>query len=626
MNLESMDIAQEKCEKLKELFPEAFAEGKVDFEQLKRSLGEWVDPDKERFGLVWPGKAKCMKVIQQPSIATLKPDRDESVNFNDTENLFIEGDNLEVLKLLQKSYFGKVKMIYIDPPYNTGKEFIYPDKYSETLDTYLEYTGQKDSEGRKFSTNTDTGGRYHSIWLNMMYSRLYLAKNLLQEDGVIFISIDDHEQSNLKLLCDQIFGQENFISQIVWEKIYTTKNDSSQLSDCHEYILCYTKNPDIRPIRLLPRTEEMDARYKNTDNDPRGHWKAIPLYAKGERKNGRYTITAPGGKDFDPEPNQHWLYRKEVVDQLIKDNRIYFGKSGNLQPNIKRFLTEVQQGTKSKTLWRHNDVGSNDSAKREARELFSGNSTPFDFPKPTRLIKRMLQLVTNENDDMVLDFFAGSATVAHAVMQLNAEDGGNRKYICVQLPELCDKKSEAFKAGYKNIADIGKERIRLAANKIETEQSSKLNLNGDTKLDLGFKVFKLAQSNFKVWDGNVTKIDNLGKQLDMHINHINAEATQEAILYELLLKSGFPLTTKVEKITLAAKEVYSIKNEEGRLLICLDKDLTQDVIDAIAEQNPQQVICLDEGFNKNDQLKANAVQTFKARSREEKSEIVFRTV
>lgn len=629
MKLTSLDIAAEKREQLKlalkELLPEATSQHGIDFDQLKRALGEWVEPGKERFGLQWPGKADCMKVIQQPSVATLKPAIDESVNFDTTENLFIEGDNLEVLKLLQKSYFGKVKMIYIDPPYNTGNEFIYPDKFAETLDTYLEYTGQKDNEGRKFSTNTDSQGRYHSRWLSMMHPRLYLAKNLLREDGIIFISIDDHESSNLKELCNQIFGEENFVSQIVWEKIYTTKNDSAQLSDCHEYILCYVKNLDMKPIGLLPRTEEMDARYKNIDSDPRGAWKAIPLYAKGERKNGRYKITAPGGKVFEPGPNQHWLYKEEVVLNLIKDNRIYFGKDGNSQPNVKRFLTEVQQGTKVKTLWKHSEVGSNDSAKREVRDLFEDQPMPFDFPKPTGLIKRMLQFTTtNSSEDIILDFFAGSGTTAHAVYQVNREDGGNRKFILVQLPEIVAEDSLSKQAGFSTIAEVTKERIRRSASKVKAQQDNLLENQVGVEVDYGFKVFKLDRSNFKVWEGSVEQIQNLEQQLSLHVEHIAKAATSDDILYELLLKSGFPLTTKVEKLKIANKEVFSI--EEGALLICLDKELTQPLIDALAEANPLQVICLDEGFKGNDQLKANAVQTFKARAQAEESEIVFRTV
>jgi adenine-specific DNA-methyltransferase len=360
-----------------------------------------VDPGKERYGMNWPGKADCFKIIQQPSIAALTPARDESIDFDTTENLFIEGDNLEVLKLLQKSYFGKVKMIYVDPPYNTGNDFIYPDDYSESLDTYLRYTGQIDNEGRKYSTNTETDGRFHSKWMNMMYPRLFLARNLLREDGVIFISIDDREVDNLKKVCNEVFGEQNLIAQVVWEKMYTTKNDSKMISDCHEYLLVYSKAIEAKPLCLLPRSEEADERYSNPDNDHRGPWKAIPLYAKGERTRGRYPIkSSKTGKIFELPPNKHWLYIEEDTLEMIQDNRIWFGQDGNSMPNVKRFLSEVQQGMKPKTLWKFSEVGSNDSAKREIKLLF-GENPPFDFPKPVTLMRQMLYLSNSKNEDNV---------------------------------------------------------------------------------------------------------------------------------------------------------------------------------------------------------------------------------
>ena len=620
VKLESMDIGEEKRKQLKTLFPEAFTEGKVDFEQLKRALGEWVEPGKERFGLNWPGKTECMKIIQEPSVATLKPARDESVNFDDTENLFIEGDNLEVLKLLQKSYFGKVKMIYIDPPYNTGKEFIYPDKYSETLDTYLEYTGQKDTNGYKFSTNTDTAGRYHSRWLNMMYPRLYLAKNLLREDGVIFISIDDHEQANLKALCDLILGEENFVANIIWQKKYSPQNDAKYFSDSHEHIICYVKNIEVFEIGLLSRSEEANSRYKNPDNDPRGQWKSSDLTRQEFRPKDYYEIVSPKtGKKFLPPKGNSWGRPKEKVEELIADKRIWFGPEGNSIPSLKRFLAEVKQGITPQTIWERKDVGDTQEGKKLIKEYF-GNTAIFETAKPPRLIERAFLTANVDDGDVILDFFAGSCATAEAAMKHDKK----LKFIMVQLPEACPEDSEPFKAGFFTIAEIGKERIRRAAQKIKEEQNNQLDLNGNSTLDLGFKVFKLSRSNFKVWEGDVEKIENLEQQLFDHIDHISGSSTPEDILYELLLKSGFPLTTRVEKLTLADKEVFSV--EEGALLICLDKDLTQEVIDAIADANPLQVICLDKGFKNNDQLKANAVQTFKARAQKEEDEIVFRTV
>ena len=620
VTLESMDIAEEKRARLKSLFPEVFTEDKVDFEQLQRVLGEWVDPGKERFGLSWPGKAECMKIIQQPSIATLKPARDESVNFDDTENLFIEGDNLEVLKLLQKSYFGKVKMIYIDPPYNTGKEFIYPDKYSETLDTYLEYTGQKDGDGHKFSTNTDAAGRYHSRWLNMMYPRLYLARNLLREDGGIFISIDDNEQDNLRKLCDEIFGEENFIASIIWEKVHTRKNSAKYFSISHEYILSYSKNKESWSRILLPRDKKNLSNYKNPDNHPKGPWKLDPVTAHNEY-NADYKITKPNGVILSRPQGRYWSFSEATIKQKIANNEIEWG-DGNSYPMIKRFLSEAQDGLVPVTLFDRKFAGDSSVSKKEIDSLLALKGI-FDYTKPSLLIRRLMQ-ITCSKDDIILDFFAGSGTLGHAALEHNKEQQTNCKYICVQLPEPCAEQSEAYKADYKTIADIGKERIRRAAKKIEKEQSSQLDLHSDTKPDLGFKVFKLARSNFKVWEGDTEKIENFEQQLFDHVDHIDDASEPEAILYELLLKSGFPLTTKVGKRTFFGKEVFSI--EQDALLICLDKNLTQEVIDAIADANPLQVICLDEGFKGNDQLKTNAVQTFKSRAQQEDGQIVFRTV
>jgi len=430
------NLFAERIEEFKQFFPEVVTEGKVDFDKMKMALGEEIDGKPERYTFTWAGKKDAIRLLQVPSRATLIPVKEESINFDTTQNIFIEGDNLEVLKLLWKPYFGKVKMIYIDPPYNTGEDLIYHDDYTDPLGAYLMLSAQKDLEGNLLTSNPETSGRFHSAWLSMMYPRLFLARQLLQEDGLIFASIDDSELCNLRMIMNEIFGEGNFITAIVWEKIYTIKNDSSLMSNSHEYILLYAKNRDYASIELLPRTEEMDSRYANPDNDPRGPWKPIPLYAKGERKRGRYEIKSPSGKSFFPEPNKHWLYIEEDTLKLIADNRIYFGKDGDSQPNIKRFLSEVQQGAKCRTLWGHDEVGSNDSAKREMKLLFGDQSVPFDFPKPSTLIRRALQLSTKINyDDIVLDFFAGSCTAAQAVLELNRIDGGNRRFIMVQLPE-----------------------------------------------------------------------------------------------------------------------------------------------------------------------------------------------
>ena len=662
--LTSMDIAAERRARLREIMPEAFAGDQIDFEQLKRALGEEVYAGKERYGLIWPGKAECMKVIQAPSIATLKPAREESVNFDTTENLFIEGDNLEVLKLLQKSYFGKVKMIYIDPPYNTGKEFIYPDKYSETLETYLAYTGQIDDEGRRFATDTDAGGRRHARWLNMMYPRLYLARNLLREDGVIFISIDDNEQANLKLLCDLVFGEENFVANVVWQKKFSPQNDAKYFSDSHEHILCYARSLECFNIGLLPRSDEADSRYKNPDNDPRGDWTSGDLTRQEYRIRDYYEIISPRtGKKFFPPDGNSWGRPKEIIEKLIADNRIWFGTDGNSVPRLKRFLSEVKQGITPQTIWEREDVGDTQEGKKLIKEYF-GNVGVFETPKPPRLIDRALTVSNVQDGDLILDFFAGSASTAEAVMLHEKK----LKFLLIQLPEKTEVDSEPHKAGFKTIADIGKERIRRAAKKIAEEQAQRVipdpsrvipahaGIHGlplmmdsrvrgndtgtsgkDTEgerppLDLGFKVFKLAASNFRIWEGEkalesddeAEQTATLLRMLDEHVDHLSQASTPEDILYELLLKAGFSLTIPIDKRVMAGKDVYSI--EDGAMLICLDKHLNDAVIDAMAATHPIRVICLDEGFQGNDQLKANAVQTFKSRSLHEDSEIVFRTV
>ena len=392
MNLESMSISDHQKAKLKELFPEVFTEGlKVDFDQLKRTLGEMVDGGKERFGMQWAGKADCFKTIQQPSLATLVPCPEEGIEFDTTENVFIEGDNLEVLKLLQKSYLGKVKMIYIDPPYNTGNDFIYPDNYSENLDTYLEYTGQVDGSGRKFGTNVDTDGRFHSKWMNMMYPRLFLAKNLLREDGVIFISIDDNEVKNLRAICDEIFGEENFLANIVWQKKYAATNDSKGFSAMHDHIIAYQKSSSFNRC-LLPRTEEQNKPYKNNDDDGRGLWRSGDLLVKSFSKTAIYPIKNPNtGVDHYPAEGSSWRASKDTMQKWLDENRIYFGKDGTGAPQLKRYLNEVQNGKVPTTWWAHEEVGHNDAANRELKNLF-GAKPPFDTPKPSTLVKRMLQV------------------------------------------------------------------------------------------------------------------------------------------------------------------------------------------------------------------------------------------
>lgn len=629
LDLKSINITEEQKSKLKLIFPYIFNEDKIDFDKLRQILGENIDDGQERYGMTWPGKSDCFRIIQQPSMGTLKPSRKESVNFDETENLFIEGDNLETLKILQKSYYGKVKMIYIDPPYNTGKEFIYPDNYSESLDTYLAYTGQVNDEGIKFSTNTEADGRFHSKWLNMMYPRLFLARNLLRDDGVIFISIDDHEVSNLRKICDEVFGEENFVANIVWQKKYAATNDSKGFSVTHDYIICYQKTDKFERF-LLPRTEEQNKPYKNDDNDGRGLWRSDNLLVKSFSPSGVFPIVNPNtGEEFYPSEGSCWRGSKDTINRWLSENRIFFGKDGLGAPQLKRYLNEVQQGRVPITWWTFEDVGHNDAANKELKSLFS-TKAPFDTPKPSTLIKQML-LICSKQDDLIVDFFAGSATTAHAVLDLNKEDNCKRKFIMVQLPEPCDEASEAFKVGYKTIADIGKERIRRVVKKIEDEQkqsSAQITLfdtdskSDIKKLDLGFKVLKLEKSNFKIWDGSI-EVDAAGgkiiKQLQLAVENIDPNSSEEDILYELLLKSGFELTAKIEEIELADKKVYSV--DDDALLICLNRELSTEVMTEMARREPARVICLDDGFAGNDQLKSNAVQTMKSFGVED-----FRTV
>ena len=611
---------------LAQSYPECLSEGRIDFETLRRMLGDWVEVGNERFGLVWPGKAQCMRIIQQPSAATLKPDRSQSVDFESTNNVFIEGDNLEVLKLLQKSYFGKIKMIYIDPPYNTGQEFIYPDKYAESLETYLVYTGQLDSGGRKFSTNTDTVGRYHSNWLNMMYPRLYLARNLLRKDGVIFISIDDHELSRLRELCDQIFGEENFKADIAWQKRYTRSNNTVDFTTVVEHILVYAKSETF-VVNLLPRTEEADARYTNPDNDPRGEWKGASFLnpaSPQDRPNLCYPLVNPNtGEVVHPTTNA-WRRSRETFAELLADNRLYWGPNGTASvPSIKMFLAEAR-GLTPTNFWAHDYAGHTDEGTRDLEALIAGKV--FNNPKPVQLVRRMLEHACNGPADIVMDFFAGSCVTAQATIELNLEDGGSRKFILVQLPEPVDEDANAAKAGFSTIAEIGRERIRRVISKAQKSSDEQLDLDQRVATDLGFKSFRLDQSNFRIWNGlgDLADAQELARQLELHVDHRRSESTPDDLIHEILLKAGFPLSTKVDTLKLAGSDVFSI--QDGALLICLEKDITSELTDALADANPLQVICLDDGFKGNDQLKANAVQTFKARAQAEESEIVFRTV
>lgn len=602
----SVDIVAENAEKLKTLFPEVFTEGRIDFDALKETLGEYIESREERYSFTWNGKSKARLLAQTPSTGTLRPCPEESVNWDTTQNLFIEGDNLEVLKLLQKSYYKKVKMIYIDPPYNTGNDFVYPDDFKDNIKNYLELTGQVDNEGRKISTNSETSGRYHTNWLNMMYPRLKLARNLLRDDGVIYISIDDTEVANLRKVCDEVFGEENFVANIIWEKKYSPSNDAKWFSDNHDHILLYSKLKDLWRPNLLPRNKEQLGRYKNHDNDPRGLWKSSGLDVKTYSAAYDYPITTPSGRVVNPPTGSCWRFSKEKFQEMVKDNRIWFGEDGSNVPSIKRFLSEVKDGVTPLTIWKYQEVGHNQSATQEVKRLF-GTSAYFETPKPSSLIKRISYIATAEND-IILDFFSGSATTAHAVLDLNLdlnkEDNGNRKFIMVQLPEPCDEKSEAFKAGYETIAEIGKERIRRVINKVKEEAP-------DYKGDLGFKVFKLDSTNIKPWEVNA---DNLQSSIDDYINNIKDGRSEHDILYEILLKYGLDLTLPIEERSIAGKTVFVIGY--GALVICLADNITLEVVEGIAylkkELQPElmRVVFKDVGF-RDDVVKTNAVQILK---------------
>jgi len=659
--LTSMNITEEQLQKLKQLFPEAFSEGlKVDWEKLKLTLGEAIDAGKERYGINWPGKSECFKTIQQPSIATLIPARYESVDFDTTENLFIEGDNLEVLKLLQKSYLGKIKFMYFDPPYNTGKDFVYPDNYSESLDTYLEYTGQVNSEGRKFGTNTDTDGRFHSKWINMMYPRLFLTKNLLTEDGIIFLSIDDKEVNNLKSICNEIFGQENFVAQIVVEG--TPKNDPDIVSTAHEYCLVYTKNFSLakeanygvkNPLYkdLIEIFEKGNNDYDSINNNLKQYFESNNLLDdnianyKYSDKDGVFRIgpiddpQSSGSKDnrLNPKtgnyckvPSRGWSCSIDTWKKWLDGNLILFPDIDDLLPSKKTYITDGRLDV-LRAYFKIQTRKDTDALKR----LFGMETTVFSNPKPIELIKSFIS-ICQDDSFYVLDIFAGSGTTACAVIDLN-KDGKKRKFITVQLPEPLDESKANSNKEKKiissaisflkqknkplNIAEITKERIRRTILKFEDSIKEDMFLK-KTDIDLGFKVFSLSKSNFKIWDSALEKEPEvIQAKLFEHIQHILPEGDQEAILFELLLKSGFLLTTPKEKLTLAGKTVFSIS--EGQLLICLEKELTLDCLKAMSEMQPIRVICLDEAFKGEnaDALKTNAVQIMKS-----KGIVNFRTV
>lgn len=609
LDLNSLNITEERKSQLKQIFPEIFTENKIDFDKLRMALGDEIEESQERYEMNWAGKKDAFKQVQIPSKGTLRPCREESVNFDETENLYIEGDNLEVLKLLQKSYYGKIKMIYIDPPYNTGNDFVYKDNFKDNLQNYLELTGQVDGEGKRISANQETAGRYHSNWLNMMYPRLFLARNLLKDDGVIFISIDDNEEHNLRKICDEIFGEENFIANVVRRRRQSQANLSENISPIHEYLLIYGKSDNSYLNRVDAIINEKD--FKNPDNDYRGPYVTMPCTNKGGSK---YEVITPTGITI----NEEWRFKKETYNKLLSENKLVFPRDGDGKPRYKLFLNEKREmGVIANTWW--DDVSSNQEATKEIKDLFN-DEIVFDTPKPTEFLEKILQLGTKK-DDLVLDFFSGSASLAHAVFKYNIKNQYRIKFILVQLPEKCENNK------YLSIAEIGKERIRRAGLKVsEVIKSKDMQLKlGDKsknhKIDTGFKVLKLDSSNFKEWDN---KPNNLEQQLFNLKENIKEERTQDDILYEIILKSGLSLSEKIEIKEIQNKKVYSIMN--GFLIITLEKELNLDFIKAIAELKPAKIVCLDIGFKNNDQLKTNAVQIMKSIKFDGENSIEFKTV
>jgi adenine-specific DNA-methyltransferase len=599
----SLNLQTELAAQLAELVPEAMSDGKLDVTKLRELVNGDAENSPEKFGLFWPGKRAAQALAQIPTTATLVPAPEESVDWDMTKNIFIEGDNLEVLKVLQNSYRRKVKMIYIDPPYNTGKEFIYPDKFSEGLQGYLEYTGQKNEAGENVESKKETGGRKHSNWLSMMYPRLQLAKSLLTNDGVIFISIDDNEQADLKKLCDEVFGEDNFIAQIIWKKKVFDNNE--YLPALHDYQLVYARNKDVVQFNLLPRNEQQLAQYRLDDNDGNGVYKLEKLTAP--TSGGRYSqatdfvITDPANGNEYRSNTGNWRFGKNTIDELISKNQINF--DGGL-PRYKLYLKNVKDGVSANTFW--DDVDKNLNAAKQILDLFGAKV--FETPKPVGLIERMLEIASDKSS-IILDFFAGSSTTAHAVMRLNAKDGGSRTNIQVQLPELIDNKSDAGKAGFKTITDISKERIRRAGKKIREDYADKI-AQRSTLLDTGFRVYKLAPSNFVQWDENKAKDDIQQSVLDFAANK-KPDTAPESLLTEIMLQARMPLSANIEKRDLKNGGWVYVVDGGSLIAYVADEQITEAQANEIADLAPAKLIVLDSAFNGNNALKINVIDICK---------------
>ena len=608
LKMHSANKVDENVAKIGALFPNCLTERKnengemeyaIDFDMLKQELSSVVvEGNEERYQFTWPDKKKSILLANAPIAKTLRPCREESVDFDTTENLYIEGDNLDVLKLLQETYLGKIKMIYIDPPYNTGNDFVYNDDFAEDTDTYLANSGQFDAEGNRLVQNTESNGRFHTDWLNMIYPRLKLAKDLLSDDGVIFISIDDHEQENLRKVCDEIFGSVNFVGQFIWQR-RTSPDMRKLVSTAHDYIVTYVKDINnlskaINKVRL----SESDANnYSNPDNDPRGPWASSDFTAQGYRPNQMYEIVTPGGARYTPPEGRCW---KNVESEFIKqrdEGRMWFGKDGMGIPRRKTYLAE-REGKNVWTWWPNSEVGHSQEATQEVKNLFDGHAY-FDYPKPVRLLKKLIQIGT-QNDSIVLDFFSGSGTTAHSLMSLNTEDNSNRRFIMVQLPDPLEKDSDAFKAGYSTICNIGRERIRRAGKKIKEE--SPLTTQ---HLDTGFRVLKLDSSNMK--DVYYTPADYEISMFDTLADNIKEDRTPEDLLFQVMLDLGVLLSSKIEESTIAGKKVFNVA--DGFLMACFDENVSEETITAVAKKQPYYFVMRDSSLA-SDSVATNFDQIF----------------
>lgn len=628
LDMKTRDITKKNVKKLKELFPHIVTETinkqgelvrSIDFNTLKQELkGEIVGETQERYQMTWPGKKEALFTANIPINKTLRPVKEDSVDWDTTQNLYIEGDNLEALKILQESYLEKVKMIYIDPPYNTGKDFVYKDNFRKSQEDHQLSMGDLSEEGEKLSDrydiNSESNGRYHSDWLTMMYPRLKLARNLLSDDGVIFISIDDCEQSNLKKVCDEIYGEDNFIAHLIWEKSFAPKNDAKFVSNSHDFILTYAKNINCFEIGKLKRTKEANSRYKNFDNDPRGVWISDNLTVKTYSEKYDYPITVPSGKVVNPSHGSCWRVNRDKFNDLVKDNRIWFGKDGNNVPRLKRFLSEVSKGMVPISILYHKEVGHNQEGRQELKKIFDDKGY-FDGPKPVRLLRRLISIANLNNNSIILDFFSGSSSTAHAVMKLNSEEDGNRKYIMIQLPESTDEKSESNKAGYENICEIGKERIRRAGNKIIEElkekekQVSLADADAEKRsetFDIGFRVYKIDSSNMKDVYYNPLEI----KQQDMSsmISNVKEDRDDDDLLAQVILDTGLELSLPMEERVICDKKVHFVGYNS--LIACFEKNLSEEVIEKIAEEKPLKAVFRDSSFSRDDG-KINLEEKFK---------------